>query len=161
MKKLATVLGVIGVLGIVVNFWLFATPSVSAVEIPNSADAIERGEYLFIAGGCISCHKGDQDPDVPSGGFALETDFGTFYAPNITPDNDTGIGAWSGQDFISAMKHGRSPDGSFYYPAFPYRSYAGLSDNDVLVNQLHPDAANLTSAHSHKPCDPVPDCFPW
>ena len=68
-----------------------------------------------------------------SGGYAMETDFGTFYAPNITPDPETGIGAWQGRDFLLALKHGRSPDGSFYFPAFPYRSYSGLTDRDVLA----------------------------
>jgi mono/diheme cytochrome c family protein len=58
--------------------------------------------------------------------------FGTFYASNITPDPVTGIGGWQGQDFVRALKHGRSPKGSFYYPAFPYRSYAGISDQDAL-----------------------------
>lgn len=132
MKKLATVFGVIGVIGLVVNFWLFASPAVSEAEIPTSPEAIERGEYLFIAGGCISCHKNEDSPETPSGGYAIETDFGTFYAPNITPDVDTGVGSWTGSDFIAAMKHGRTPDGSFYFPAFPYRSYAGVSDEDVL-----------------------------
>lgn len=132
MKKLATVFGVIGVIGLVVNFWLFASPAVSEAEIPTSPEAVERGEYLFIAGGCISCHKNEDSPETPSGGYAIETDFGTFYAPNITPDVDTGVGSWTGSDFIAAMKHGRTPDGSFYFPAFPYRSYAGVSDEDVL-----------------------------
>ena len=132
MKKIATVFGVIGVIGLVVNFWLFASPAVSEAEIPTSPEAVERGEYLFIAGGCISCHKNEDSPETPSGGYAIETDFGTFYAPNITPDVDTGVGSWTGSEFIAAMKHGRTPDGSFYFPAFPYRSYAGVSDEDVL-----------------------------
>jgi mono/diheme cytochrome c family protein len=60
------------------------------------------------------------------------TDFGTFYAPNITPDMETGIGSWEAKDFLLALQHGRKPGGSFYYPAFPYRAYAGLRDEDVL-----------------------------
>ncbi len=131
-KKIATLFGALGVIGLVANFWLFASPSIGDTILPSSEDAIERGAYLFIAGGCISCHKGEEDSEVPSGGYALETDFGTFYVPNITPDSVTGIGTWTGRDFIAAMKHGRDPGGSFYYPAFPYRSYAGLSDADVL-----------------------------
>ena len=85
----------------------------------------------------MSCHlavedDGSTNPAILSGGHALVTDFGTFYAPNITPDVDTGIGDWRAQDFLRALKHGRSPEGSFYFPAFPYRSYAGLNDEDVL-----------------------------
>ena len=133
MKKLAFTLGLLGLIGLIANFWLFAAPPISlSAEIPDFAQAIERGEYLFAAGGCISCHRGEEDASVPSGGLALETEFGTFYAPNITPDRNTGIGAWSAVDFLAAMKHGRSPTGSFYFPAFPYRSYAGLTDVDVL-----------------------------
>ena len=112
---------------------LFLPPSVSSsAQLSESAEAIERGEYLVIAGGCISCHRGEDDAESFVGGLALVSDFGTFYAPNITPDQETGIGSWEAQDFLRALQHGRTPSGSFYYPAFPYRAYAGLSDEDVL-----------------------------
>ena len=112
---------------------LFLPPSVSSsAQLSESAEAIERGEYLVIAGGCISCHRGEDDAESFVGGLALGSDFGTFYAPNITPDQETGIGSWEAQDFLRALQHGRTPSGSFYYPAFPYRAYAGLSDEDVL-----------------------------
>ena len=118
---------------LLIGIWLFAHPGVSAkAELPTTAEAIERGAYLAIAGGCISCHRGEDDPDSLSGGLGLETDFGTFYAPNITPDMETGIGSWDGHDFLLALKHGRTPSGNYYYPAFPYRAYAGLSDEEVL-----------------------------
>ena len=133
MKILVFALGLLGLIGLIANLWLFAEPRLQdAAEIPDSADAIERGAYLFVAGGCISCHRGGEDESVPSGGLALESDYGSFYAPNITPDAATGIGSWSATDFLAAMKHGRTPTGSFYYPAFPYRSYAGMTDEDVL-----------------------------
>lgn len=117
---------------------IFFSPSVNqSAQLPTSPAAIARGEYLVNAGGCVSCHlavdaQGNRDKSQLSGGYALATDFGTFYAPNITPDTETGIGGWSAQDFLLALQHGRSPEGSLYYPAFPYRSYAGLSDADVL-----------------------------
>ena len=127
------------------------------LALPDSPEAIARGRYLVSAGGCISCHaevddEGERVSEQLSGGHALATDFGTFFAPNITPDADTGIGAWDAQDFLLAMKHGRSPDGSFYYPAFPYRSYAGLSDADVLdigayLMSLEP-VSNVVAEHS-------------
>lgn len=118
-----------------VSYWIFGLPTVAERELPTSADALARGEYLVTAGGCLSCHRGQRSEDDMSlsGGYAMETDFGTFYAPNITPDRETGIGAWQGRDFLLALKHGRSPDGSFYFPAFPYRSYSGLTDRDVLA----------------------------
>jgi mono/diheme cytochrome c family protein len=111
-------------------WWVFATPSVPSLALPTSPEAVARGEYLVAAGGCVSCHEGE-DGSL-SGGLALESDFGTFYAPNITPDDDTGIGGWGARDFLLALKHGRAPGGGFYYPAFPYKSYAGMTDADVL-----------------------------
>ncbi|MDA0896758.1 MAG: cytochrome c [Proteobacteria bacterium] len=119
-------------------YFLFTPPPVDdTAAISSSEEAIARGAYLVNAGGCVSCHlavneDGSTDSAVLSGGHALITDFGTFYAPNITPDVDTGIGNWRAQDFLLGLQHGRSPEGSFYFPAFPYRSYAGLNDQDVL-----------------------------
>jgi mono/diheme cytochrome c family protein len=95
--------------------------------------SIERGEYLLHASGCTSCHTAKTDDAVPlAGGLALETPFGTFYAPNITPDPETGIGSWSDEDFLSALWHGEGPDGD-YFPAFPYTSYTGMSREDALA----------------------------
>lgn len=114
-------------------YCLLRLPEVADLTIPVGIEAVQRGEYLVNSGGCISCHQNaTADTLQLSGGMALESDFGTFYAPNITPDVDTGVGGWSGRDFLLAMKHGRSPDGGFYFPAFPYRSYAGMIDSDVL-----------------------------
>ena len=125
--------GVLGLALLLGAIWLFAHPSVPTdVELPTSQAAIDRGAYLVIAGGCISCHRGEEDAESLSGGLGLETDFGTFYAPNITPDTETGIGKWVAQDFLLALQHGRTPSGSYYYPAFPYRAYAGLTQQDVL-----------------------------
>jgi len=95
---------------------------------------VERGEYLLHAGGCVSCHTADEDDAVPlSGGHALETQFGTFYSPNITPDPETGIGDWTDDDFVNALWHGVGPDGGSYYPTFPYTSYTGMSRADALA----------------------------
>ena len=133
MKRLGLVIGTLGVLVLWICAWLFVSPAVSSnARISNSADAIARGEYLVIAGGCISCHRSVEDEVSFAGGLGIETEFGTFYAPNITPDIETGIGSWSPEDFLRALKHGRTPTGNFYYPTFPYRAYAGLIEQDVL-----------------------------
>ncbi|MFQ6774819.1 cytochrome c [Cereibacter sphaeroides] len=94
-----------------------------------------RGERIFWAGGCASCHAA---PDasgearlVLSGGERLTTDFGTFVVPNISPDPDHGIGGWTVADLDSALRHGTSPGGSHYYPSFPYTSYAHAEPQDV------------------------------
>ena len=113
-------------------YWLFAVPQVAQVAIPTSEESIDQGRYLVAAGGCVSCHEGTEHPESLSGGLALESEFGIFYVSNITPDEATGIGGWEGADFLLALKHGRSREGGFYYPAFPYRSYAGMTDQDAL-----------------------------
>jgi mono/diheme cytochrome c family protein len=99
-----------------------------------SADAA-RGERIFWAGGCASCHaakgaKGDDRLKL-GGGAPLVTKFGTFHAPNISPHLQDGIGGWSLGDFANAMQRGVSPGGHFYYPAFPYTSYARMRPGDV------------------------------
>ena len=120
------------ILNIALLYWLFALPQVAIKAIPESEDSIMRGGYLVDAGGCVGCHEGIDHLSSLSGGLALESEFGTFYGPNITPDIATGVGAWTGQDFLLALKHGRSPGGGFYFPAFPYPSYSGMTDQDAL-----------------------------
>ena len=100
----------------------------------DASELQERGRYLLHAGGCITCHTEDADDAVPlAGGRAMVTEFGTFYSPNITPDEETGIGNWTDQDFRNAFWDGVNPDGDHYFPAFPYTSYTGMSEEDVLA----------------------------
>jgi len=89
-----------------------------------------RGEYVLKISGCSHCHTAE-DGEPLSGGRALETPFGTFYTPNITADKTAGIGAWSAEDFERALHHGVAPDGSDYYPTFPYTSYTRMSAEDA------------------------------
>ncbi|HEX7053936.1 MAG TPA: cytochrome c [Burkholderiales bacterium] len=92
----------------------------------------KRGEYLAKAGGCIGCHTEAREGATPfAGGRAIKTPFGTFYGPNITPHPQAGIGRWSEADFVRAMREGRRPDGSHYYPAFPYTSFTFIGDADL------------------------------
>ncbi|MDT8399270.1 MAG: cytochrome c [Pseudomonadales bacterium] len=114
-------------------YWVFALPDVGNPALPTSPGALARGEYLVNAGGCISCHQ-PEGAEGLSGGYEIESPFGgTFHVPNITPDAETGIAGWTGRDFLLAMKHGRKPGGGFYWPAFPYRSYQGMTDEDALA----------------------------
>jgi mono/diheme cytochrome c family protein len=95
---------------------------------------VERGRYLVHAGGCLTCHTADRPDAIPlAGGRALETPFGTFHAPNLTPDPSTGLGGWSDADLGRALREGIAPDGSYYYPVFPYPAYTGISDEDVAA----------------------------
>jgi mono/diheme cytochrome c family protein len=91
----------------------------------------KRGEYVARAGGCVGCHTEDKKDAVPfAGGRALKTPFGTFHGPNITP-HPAGIGRWTEADFVRAIRQGVRPDGANYFPAFPYPSYAKMSDADL------------------------------
>jgi len=103
------------------------------VRTPVAAETPSRGEYLFNAAGCAACHT-DVDNDGPplAGGRALQTPFGSFYSSNITPDPRHGIGDWSDDDFVRALREGVAPDGRHYYPAFPYTSYVRMRIEDVL-----------------------------
>lgn len=92
----------------------------------------KRGEYLAKAGGCVGCHTDTRKDAAPyAGGRALKTPFGTFYGPNITPDAQAGIGRWSYQDFVQAMREGVRPDGANFFPSFPYPSFTKISDEDL------------------------------
>jgi mono/diheme cytochrome c family protein len=91
-----------------------------------------RGEYLARAGGCVGCHTEERkDAVLFAGGRALKTPFGTFYGSNITPHPEAGIGHWTEDDFVRAMRQGMRPDGAHYFPAFPYPSYTKISDTDL------------------------------
>jgi mono/diheme cytochrome c family protein len=94
------------------------------------AAAPNEGAYLVRIAGCADCHSPATDQPF-AGGLRLDTEFGFFYAPNITPDHATGIGSWSFDDFRRALRRGVSPDGSYFYPVFPYRSYAKIRDDDM------------------------------
>jgi mono/diheme cytochrome c family protein len=118
-------------------FWVLTEP-VTAPETATQGIVpdLARGEVVFWAGGCASCHAapgatGDAQL-VLAGGHALETPFGTFRAPNISSDPDQGIGAWTDLQFLNAMRHGVGPDGRYYYPAFPYAAYARMTVEDIV-----------------------------
>jgi mono/diheme cytochrome c family protein len=113
---------------------------------------VEAGRYLTAAAGCYSCHTDtENDGEDFAGGHRLETEFGVFIVPNITPHEESGIGAWSEVDFVKAIKHGISPTGEYYYPTFPYASYAGIGDSDALAIKAYldtvPPIANATPEH--------------
>lgn len=95
----------------------------------QQTELIKKGEYLTIAGGCISCHTDFRKKGKPfTGGAPIPTPFGTFYPPNITPSKEHGIGKWTDEDFVRAMREGKTPDGAHYFPAFPYTSYTQITD---------------------------------
>ncbi len=118
-------------------FWIVTAPR----ELPASAlaglvpDPV-RGEYVFRAAGCASCHAAEgakgADRLKLGGGRAFVTDFGTFYAPNISPDPAQGIGGWSDIEFVNAVTNGVGPQGQHLYPALPYAAYARMTLQDAV-----------------------------
>lgn len=107
--------------------------------IPDGPDAalIRRGRYLTIAGDCASCHtRAGGHPFA--GGLGLETPFGVIYSPNLTSDRETGIGAWTPDQFFRALHDGVAPGGKHLYPALPYPHFTILSraDSDAILAYL-------------------------
>ena len=133
LRKLFILAVIAGVLGLGV-FWVLTIPAtVPASALPQRAPNLENGRTMFYAGGCTSCHATPNQDDKTrlGGGLGLKSPFGTFYAPNISPDPNQGIGKWSEADFVTAMVKGTSPDGSHLFPAFPYTSYQRMRFDDV------------------------------
>jgi mono/diheme cytochrome c family protein len=116
--------------------WLLSGPNqLPADALPDHTVDLANGERMFLAGGCASCHAAPGASGearlVLSGGVALDSPYGTFHAPNISP-GPQGIGGWSDLDFANAMTRGVSPEDAHYYPAFPYTSYQRMRLGDVL-----------------------------
>jgi cytochrome c5/cytochrome c553 len=119
-------------------------------------ELVKRGEYLAKAGDCVACHSNTPVKGAPfGGGLPITTSFGTIYSPNITPDKDTGIGGWTLEQFSKAMRDGVSPEGQFYYPAFPYYYFNSLSDDDIKALKAYFDSIPPVRQKNH-PNDMVP-----
>ena len=113
-----------------------------------AADNIEHGKALTEAADCANCHTAD--PAKPfAGGKRIETPFGRIYSLNLTPDRDTGLGAWSDEDFYRALHNGVAHDGSRYYPAFPYPYFTKLTRQDALAIRAY--LATLTPVSNRPP----------
>ena len=107
----------------------------------KDAALIKRGEYLTKAGDCIACHTNSPQKGKPfAGGLPMQTPFGVIYSPNITPDKETGIGNWTEEQFITAMHKGISPEGYYYYPAFPYLYFSKVSVDDIKAIKAYLDS---------------------
>jgi nicotinate dehydrogenase subunit B len=125
-----------------------------------SPQTIEKGRQLVALGNCVTCHTAPSG-QPNAGGLGIQTPFGTVYSTNLTPDKDSGIGAWSLPAFRRAMRDGVSRDGHLLYPAFPYTSFKNMTDEDITsiyaylmvqapVAQNNP-ATQLSAPFSYRP----------
>ncbi len=140
ISRILRALAVVIVLATVAAWWTTRPLTIAAANLPDHQPDTKAGERIFWAGGCASCHaspvngkraKGDGKL-LLGGGLALDTAYGVFRVPNISPHADDGIGGWTMVEFINAMQRGVSPVGRHYYPSFPYTSYARVPIEDVM-----------------------------
>lgn len=116
-------------------WWLTAPQPLPAAATAGLTGDASRGKAVFHAAGCASCHMAPGATGaaqlVLAGGQSFVTGFGTFRAPNISPDPQAGIGGWTLEQFANAVLRGVSPDGEHYYPAFPYAAYGKMELQDL------------------------------
>jgi mono/diheme cytochrome c family protein len=142
-----------GALGVTLIIWSLTRPILLLPGgLPDHDPDRANGERVFHTGGCASCHESGL-----GGGLEMNSDFGIFRVPNISPDPVTGIGNWTTLEFVNAMMLGVSPDGNHYYPAFPYTSYKRMKIEDVIdlkayIDSLPPVSHNIAAHELH---------FPW
>ncbi len=159
MKRLTITLGL---LALVVISVLLATRPIGLAELSLPQHSIDpgNGERMFHAGGCASCHASTDAQTgqwLLGGGLEMDTSFGIFRVPNISPHAASGIGRWTVLDFVNAMKFGVSPDGRHYYPAFPYASYSRMKIEDLMDLKAYLD----TLPQVDKPRQDHSLKFPW
>ena len=138
MKKIISWLVAIGVIGFVGAYggssFIMKSRQSDQKAVLSKVDyddaLISKGEYLARLSDCAACHSVPGDPEY-AGGLAMQTPFGAIYSTNITPDMETGIGNYSVEAFINAVKHGVRQDDAPLYPAMPYTSYAIMPDSDM------------------------------
>jgi mono/diheme cytochrome c family protein len=138
MKRLLIVIVVLVIFGAVAVALLSRTdhsagtaPAIAGA--PPSAATVARGEYLIKAADCVACHTLGETGTPFAGGVAFKLPIGTIYSTNITPDPTYGIGTYTDDEFVRAVREGVRRDGQHLYPAFPYTSYTQLSRDDVLA----------------------------
>lgn len=116
-----------------VGSWLIKGPEVKERDLSGLEGDVNRGAYVARLSGCIACHTNVKgDGKILAGGAEIDTDFGSFYPPNITPDPADGIGNWDLQDFSRSLTSGVSPNGKHHFPSFPYTFYTHMKNQDIV-----------------------------
>ena len=120
-------------------------PAVALAQDKQDFSVIQRGKYLTTMGDCVACHSAEGGQPF-AGGRTIATPFGNLVSPNITPDVETGIGAWTDADFVRALHQGIDRAGQHLYPAFPYVYYTHVTTEDVLAIRAY--LATLPPVHN-------------
>jgi mono/diheme cytochrome c family protein len=120
-------------LGILAACFPIAPQAARGATDPQAFSAIERGRYLAVVGDCAACHTTPGSGQQFAGGRAIETPFGSILAANITPDRETGIGAWSDDEFVNSLLIGTGRAGQHLYPAMPYTYFSRMTRDDTLA----------------------------
>ena len=154
MRRVLLIVGLVILAGLIAAFLLTMPRKLPAsVLAAGYQPNLTNGEVMFTAGNCSACHmtQGQDDRTHLAGGLKLKSPFGTFVAPNISPDPKYGIGGWSELEFVNAVKRGTGRHGEHLYPAFPYSAYSLMKTSDVrdLFAYLKtlPPAAAPTAPH--------------
>lgn len=135
---------------------LLAAPMLSASAAGTDQDQIARGAYLARAADCIACHTAAKGKPF-GGGYPIATPFGTIYGSNISSDKQYGIGAWTDQQFVEAVRHGVGGNGQNLYPAMPYDSFVQMKPADVIAIKAY--LMSLPAVHT--PTPPLGVKFPF
>lgn len=161
MRRIFKSLGLAILLGLLAFYVATRPHPLPAGAMAGLQGDAARGEQVFWAGGCASCHAApDAEGDarlVLAGGRKFPSPFGTFIAPNISPDPTEGIGSWSALDLANAMTRGVSPEGQHYFPVFPYASFTHVELQDIA--DLHAFLMTLPAVST--PSQPHEVGFPF
>ena len=161
IQRLLRPVAALVILGLI-GFWVLTIPKThDADALAGLTGSPEKGALIFAAAGCASCHsaKGAEGADrfILTGGRGFPSDFGTFFAPNISQSSEHGIGGWSLENLANALSFGTSPQGKHYFPAFPYSTYQNMDLSDIA--DLY--AYLKTLAPSDTPSKPHDVGFPF
>ena len=155
MRRILLALAGLILIGLAAWWWLTRPDPLPASAFAGVEADPERGELVFAAAGCASCHAAPEAEGeerlILAGGERFVTPFGTFVAPNISPHPEAGIGDWTDLEIANAIQRGISPDGAHYYPALPYTTYTNADPADVasLIAYLRtlPQSNRPSEAH--------------
>ncbi|MCK0138418.1 cytochrome c [Aliiroseovarius sp. F47248L] len=153
MKRIVLILFIVGCVVAAIGLVITRPQRLPADALAGFTPDADHGKLVYAAMGCASCHMAPESDDQTRlpGGKAFLTDFGTFFAPNISSDPEHGIGDWTDEQIATAILRGTSPDNQHYFPVFPYGSYMRADPSDVadLIAHLRTLEPDQTPSRTH------------